>query len=82
MIFDAIGFELDLLNEKQSTFVAPDSSMFNLVPGSSFRVRERFNKKDKDYFLLWAAHPPTPIVLQVVRLRYFSVFDPCFTKSA
>ena len=45
MIFDAIGFELDLLNEKQSTFVAPDSSMFNLVPGSSVRVRERFNKK-------------------------------------
>jgi len=33
LIFDAIGFELDLLNEKQSTFVAPDSSMFNLVPG-------------------------------------------------
>ena len=35
LIFDAIGFELDLVNEKQSTFVAPDSSMFNLVPGSS-----------------------------------------------
>ena len=38
LIFDAIGFELDLVNEKQSTFVAPDSSMFNLVPGSSGRV--------------------------------------------
>ena len=35
LIFDAIGFELDPLNEKQSTFIAPDSTMFNLVPGSS-----------------------------------------------
>lgn len=35
LIFDAIGFELDVLNDKQSTFIAPDSTMFNLVPGSS-----------------------------------------------
>ena len=35
LIFDAIGFELDLANNKQSTFIAPDSTMFNLVPGLS-----------------------------------------------
>ena len=33
LIFDAIGFELNLDNPKQSTFIAPDSTMFNLVPG-------------------------------------------------
>ena len=35
MVFDAIGFELDLLNERQSTFIAPDSTQFHLVPGLS-----------------------------------------------
>ena len=34
LIFDAIGFELNLDNPKQSTFIAPDSTMFNLVPGA------------------------------------------------
>ena len=42
LIFDAIGFELNLDNPKQSTFIAPDSTMFNLVPGA-----EKLKPQDK-----------------------------------